>query len=54
MKTSSKGKSEMLGRMQWKHLAKVSQKMKTLVIQKEAMKTSSKGKSEMLVRMQWI
>ena len=26
MKTSSKGKSEMLGRMQWKHLAKVSQK----------------------------
>ena len=25
-KTSSKGKSEMLGRMQWKHLAKVSQK----------------------------
>ena len=26
MKTSSKGKSEMLGRMQWNHLAKVSQK----------------------------
>ena len=26
MKTSSKGKSEILGRMQWKHLAKVSQK----------------------------
>ena len=26
MKTSSKGKSEMLGRMQWKHLVKVSQK----------------------------
>ena len=26
MKTSSKGKSEMLGRMQWKHLANVSQK----------------------------
>ena len=26
MKTSSIGKSEMLGRMQWKHLAKVSQK----------------------------
>ena len=26
MKTSSKGKSEMFGRMQWKHLAKVSQK----------------------------
>ena len=25
-RTSSKGKSEMLGRMQWKHLAKVSQK----------------------------
>ena len=26
MKTSSTGKSEMLGRMQWKHLAKVIQK----------------------------
>ena len=26
MKTSSKGKSEMLGRMQWNHLAKVNQK----------------------------
>ena len=28
MKSSSKGKSEMLGRMQWRHLAKVSQKCK--------------------------
>ena len=26
MKTSSKGKSEMLGRMQWDHPAKVNQK----------------------------
>ena len=46
MKTSSKGKSEMLGRMQWKHLAKAN-------VRKNAMKTSSKGKSEMLGRMQW-
>ena len=26
MKTSSKGRSEMLGRMQWRHLTNVSQK----------------------------
>ena len=49
MKTSSKGKSEMLGRMQWKYLANVSQ----WNVRKNAMKTSSKGKSEMLGRMQW-
>ena len=39
MKSSSKCKSEMFGRKQWKHLAKVSQSMK--------------NKSEMLGRMQW-
>ena len=38
MKTSSKGKSEMLGRMQWKHLGRMQW---------------SKGKSKMLGRMQW-
>ena len=48
MKTSSKGKSEMLGRMQWKHLAKVIRN-----VRKNAMKKSSKGMSEMLGRMQW-
>ena len=64
MKTSCKGKSELLGRLQWKHLAKVSEKCKeecneviyqTYVrnVRKNAMKTSSKGKSEMLGRMQW-
>ena len=64
MKTSGKGKSEMLGRMQWKHLAKVSQKCKEGCneviyqryvgnVRKNAMKTCSKGKSEMLGRMQW-
>ena len=47
MKKSSKGKSEMLGRMQWKHLANVRN------VRKNAMKTSCKGKSEMLGRMQW-
>ena len=46
MKTSSKGKSEMLGRMQWRHLA-------IRNVRKNAMKMSSKGKSEMLGRMQW-
>ena len=51
MKTSSKGKSEMLGRMQWKHLAKVVRNVRNF--RKNAMKTSSKGKSEMLGRMQW-
>ena len=44
MKTSSKGMSEMLGRMQWRHLAKVS-------VRKNAEK-SSKCKSE-IGRMQW-
>ena len=39
MKTSSKCKSEMLGRMQWN-------------VRKNAMRTS-KGKSKMLGRMQW-
>ena len=47
MKTYSKGKSEMLGIMQWKHLANVKN------VRKNAMKTSSKCKSEMLGRMQW-
>ena len=48
MKTSSKGKSEMLGRMQWKILQRYVRN-----VRKNAMKTSSKGKSEMLGRMQW-
>ena len=42
MKTSSKCKSEMLGKNAMKNL-----------VRKNAMKTSSKGKSEMLGRMQW-
>ena len=41
-------KTEMLGRMQLKHLAMVIRN-----VRKNAMKTSSKGKSEMLGRMQW-
>ena len=64
MKTSCKGKKEMLGRMQLKHLAKVSQKCSEECneaiyqrydrnVRKNAMKTSSKGKSEMLGRTQW-
>ena len=53
MKTSSKGKSEMLGRMQWRHLANVRIRRNMLGVSKNAMKTSSKGKSEMLGRMQW-
>ena len=52
MKTSSKCKSEMLGRMQWK-LAKVAEMGKSEMLGKNAMKTSSKGKSKMLGRMQW-
>ena len=49
MKTSSKGKSEMLGRMQWR----TSTKGNVRNVRKNAMKTSSKCKSEMLGRMQW-
>ena len=48
MKTSSKGNSEMLGRMQWKIYQRYVRN-----VRKNAMKTSSKGKSEMLGRMQW-
>ena len=43
MKKSTKGMSEMLGRMQWRHLAKVSQNVRKNAI----------SKSEMLGRMQW-
>ena len=42
MKKSSKGMSEMLGRMQWRHLANVKNEWKNAL-----------GKSEMLGRMQW-
>ena len=56
MKTSSKDKSEMFGRIQWKSKRKEKNAMKTSSkgnVRKNAMKTSSKGKSEMLGRMQW-
>ena len=42
MKSSSTGKSEMLGRMQWKHLAKVNSEMLGRMQWKHLAKVSQK------------
>ena len=48
MKKSTKGMPEMLGRMQWRHLAKVNHQY-----YEECNEKSSKCKTEMLGRIQW-